>query len=129
LFDLAENLGRFVVRELDRGRQLDIEDAFLDGDERVELADNLVELLGPPLLDEEQDEVADELVGLGENARERIALDVRVDLRVLEHGAELGHFGDGLGEGVEVVADPLEAPLLLGRLEERVRVDALGDGN
>ena len=71
---MPENLVRLVFRKLDRGRQLDVEDAFLGGEERVELRDDVVKLIGPALLDQEEQKVPDELVGLGEDRAQRIHL-------------------------------------------------------
>jgi hypothetical protein len=68
-FDLVEDAARLVVRELDRRRQLDVEDALLLSDEPLELLEDLGQLDGATLLGHEQEEVADELV------------------RVLQHGA------------------------------------------
>ena len=45
-----------------RGRELDVEDALLGGDERVELVGDLAELAGAALLGEQAHEVDDELV-------------------------------------------------------------------
>ena len=53
----------------------------------------------------------------------------RVDLRVAEERAELGHLLDRAGERGEVRRDLLEPPLLLRGLEERAGVHALRDGH
>ena len=72
---MHENLVRLVFRELDRGRQLDVVDAWqLLRGPGVELRDDVVKLMGPALLDQEEQKVPDELVGLGEDRAQRIHL-------------------------------------------------------
>src|SRR5438477_5565995 len=50
LCDLVDDRARFVLREVIRGRQLDVELPFRGGDEPLELALHLVELADPALL-------------------------------------------------------------------------------
>ena len=60
---------------------------------------------------------------------EHLDLLARVELRVLEHAAQLGHGLDRGDEVAELLVDDVEPLLLLGRVEERARVDAVGDGH
>src|SRR5919106_781864 len=55
LLDLAQDGARLLVRELDRGRQLDVEPALLGRHERVQLLLDLLELAGTAFLDSQQD--------------------------------------------------------------------------
>ena len=112
-----------------RGRQLDVEAARLAGDEALELAGDLVDLAGAALLGEQADEVADEVVVALQQLAERRALRARVELRVAQQAAQLGHVVDGLDERGEVGADGVEAAGVLRRLEERARVGAVDDGH
>ena len=99
------------------------------GDERVELAVDLVELGRAALLGEEEDEVAQQLVGVGEDLAQRRRALVALDLRVREQAAQLGHLVDRGGELAELGVDDVELAGLLGRLEERPSVQAGGDGH
>src|SRR5215217_5287687 len=128
VLDLAEELRRLVLRELDGGRQLDVEDPLLRRDERLELARDLVQLRRAALLRHEQEEVPDELVAVGEDRSKRIGLLRRVDLRAQEELAQLRDLVDRVEEGAQLVAHRVEAALLLRRLEERSRVGLLDDG-
>src|SRR5581483_10674552 len=87
--DLVDDRGRVLVGELERRRQLDVELALLRGDQPLELPLNLVELADPALLREQAQEVPQQLVAVGEERVERRRLRPPVDLRVLEHRAQL----------------------------------------
>src|SRR5919108_123937 len=127
LFDLLEEPLGLLVGQLHGSCQLDVEDALLGGDEGLELAVDLVELVHTTLLDDEEQEVPHELVGVGEDRAERLPFLAGLDFWVLEQRAQLRHLPHGLDERMEIVADGLQAILLLGRLEERVRIGSFGD--
>ena len=93
----------------------------------LELALDLAELPAAVLLDDEQEEVADELVGAAEDVLERLRLRARIDLRVAQQRVELGHVVDRGREVAELLADGREPPRLLRGFEERARVRAVGD--
>ena len=82
--DLLEDAALLVVVELDGGRQLDLEAALLRSGEALELAPDLLDLPRAALLGQEEQEVADELVGIAEHGLERAALGARVELRVAQ---------------------------------------------
>jgi hypothetical protein len=81
-FDLRDHVARLVVGELDRRRQLDVEDPLLARREPLELASDLLDLAGAALLGEEHQEVADELVLAAEQLLERRRLDAVLELGV-----------------------------------------------
>src|SRR5712692_1292732 len=119
VLDLFQNLLRFGVAQLVRGRQLDGQPAFSGGDEPLELLVDLAQLPGAVLFHREEHEVADELVRSAEYVLERLRLRGRVDLRVLEQRVQLGDVLDRGDEVAELLADLREALLLLRGLEER----------
>src|SRR3954452_21188863 len=128
LLDTADETTEILVRQLVRGRQLDVEDARLRCDERVELVDDGVDLGGAALLGEQLQEVDDEVVRTRGDARQHVRLHPRVDLGVLEQQAQLVDRRDGVTELLQLRVHLLELPLLLRGLEERARIDALGGG-
>ncbi len=73
------------------GRELDRQAVLRLRDERVELLAELGNLAGAALLGREAHEVADELVGIGGELPEHRGLAGRVDLRVAQERAQLGH--------------------------------------
>src|SRR5215210_2149650 len=123
--DLAEQLLGLVVTELDRGRQLRMDDAFVLGDQALELLADLRQPVGAALVDEHEQEVAHQLVAASEHVLERGRARARVDARVAQELAQLGHLGLGRDELPELLAYGLEAPLAERGLEDRVRVDAV----
>src|SRR4051794_6298931 len=127
-FDLVEDALEVVVGERVRGRQLDVEDALLLRDERVELVGDLAELCGPALLREQAHEVDDELVGSLRDVREDVGLEARVGLGVLEQQPQLVDRRHGVAQLCQLRVDGVEVPLVLRGLEERTRVDAVRGG-
>lgn len=95
--------------------------------EALELARDLLELPGPVLVDQDEQEVAQQLVASGEQVLERGPLGARVELRVSQEPAQLGDLGLGGGQLLELLADGLEPPLGDGGLEQRACIDAVGD--
>jgi len=71
VLDPADELRRLLVGELDGRGQLELEDASLLRDQPLELRVDLLDLGDPALLGQQQEEVADELVG---RRRRRAAL-------------------------------------------------------
>src|SRR5437588_1345693 len=128
LFDLLQQVARLGIRELTRGRQLDVEAPFLDREEAVELARDLLDLTTAPFLRDETQEIAHELVRAAEQLVEHRHLRARLELRVAQHGAQLGHVADGRGEVGELLADLLQAAVLLRRLEQCERVRSVDGG-
>src|SRR3954469_11488865 len=127
-FDLVEDALEVVVGARVRGRQLDVEDALLLRDERVDLVGDLAELRGPALLREQAHEVDDELVGSLRDIREDVGLEARVGLGVVEQLSQLVVRRHSLAQLVELRVDCVEVPLVLRGLEERTRVDAVRGG-
>ena len=62
LLDLLEQVACLLVGELDRGRQLCVDDAFVLCDQALELARDVVEDAGAALVRQQEDEVAHELL-------------------------------------------------------------------
>src|SRR5215204_1430658 len=128
-FDPLQDPAGVIVRQLDGGRELHVQDPLLTSDECVELSRDRGQLVGAALLGNEQQKVADRLIGPGQDRAQRVHALLRVDLRVFEQRAQLRnlfHRGEELGE---LPPDRLELVLLLGGLEQGVRIDALGDGH
>ena len=91
-----------VVGELVRRRQLDGQPLLLGRDERFELAVDLVDLRRPPLLGEQGRKLR-----ISSSAPPRISSSAavrssRVELRVREHAAQLGHLLDRGDEVAEL---------------------------
>src|SRR5262249_1170675 len=97
------------------------------GDERLELGTELHDLSSAALLRCEPHEVADELVGISRELGENCGLPSRLDLRVAEERAELGHVVHCRCQRGEVGRHGVDALRLLRRLEERAGVHALRD--
>ena len=104
--------------KLVRGRQVDREALLLGGDERLELARDLLELRRAALLDQQEQEVAHDLLAAREQLAERRLLRAVVDLGVLEQRAQLGHVSRGRDEVGELLVDLTEAVLVLRCREE-----------
>src|SRR5207253_8668808 len=127
IFDLAEDSAEFLVRELGRRRQLDIEDALVGGDEHIELVDDLRQLARASLLREQAEEVDDLVVGTLGDARKHVGLHGRLDLGIREHRPKLVDPCDGVAQLLHLAVDELEPVLVLRSLEQRARVDAVRD--
>src|SRR5215210_6947863 len=125
LLDLVEQLARVVVRKLDRGREVGVDDPFVLGDQPLELARDLLELGRAALLDEHEQEVAQELLAAGQHVLERRGARSRVELWVAQQLTQLGHLVLGGDDLRQLLADGVERALGLRRLEECVRVDAV----
>src|SRR3954469_17792273 len=125
LLDLRPDAVELLVRELVRSRQLDVEDALLGSDERVELGRDVIELSGASLLGEQLHEVHDQLVRALRDPPEDVLLHERVRLRVLEERAQVVRALDGVAELAELRMHLVELPPLLRSLEQRAGVDAV----
>ena len=118
---------RLVVGELVRGRELDREPVLRLRDERVELGADLGQLARAALLGDEPDEVADELVAVCRQLPEDVGLAGRLDLRVAQERAQLGHLVHRACERGEIGCDRVHAIGVLRGLEERAGVHAVRD--
>src|SRR5579864_8011745 len=128
LLDLRDNVLRFLVRELARGRQLDRQAALLARDQSLELRRDLLDLARASLLRDEHEEVLEQLILVAREVGEDARLLRRLELRVLQNHAELGRRLDRRCEVGERLVH-LREPLLLFRGgEQRLRVDALRRG-
>jgi hypothetical protein len=122
-----DNLARLLVRQLDRGRELDLEPALLGRDQAIELGCDLLDLTDAAFLRREPQEVTDELVGVGGQLLQQLGLRARIELRVAQNRPKLGNPADCSREVAEVRVDLLQAPILLGSVEQRLRVRAMDD--
>jgi hypothetical protein len=104
-----------------------VDDALVLGCEALELSGDLLELPGPVLVDQNEQEVAQEIVAALEQILERRPLRARVELRVAEKPAQLGDGRLGRGQLLELLADRLEPAVVDGGIEQGARVDAVGD--
>ena len=109
------------------GRELDGKSVLRLRDERVELGADLRNLARAALLRDEPDEVANELVAAFRQLAEDVGLAGRVDLRVAQERAQLGHLVHRACERGEIGCDRVDAVGVLRRLEERARVHAVRD--
>src|ERR687887_2628410 len=91
LLDLGEELARVLVGKLDRRRELCVDDPLVVGDQALELGGDLLEVARTALVCEDEQEVAQQLVGAGEQLLQRRRPGPRVDLRVAQELAQLGH--------------------------------------
>src|SRR5439155_22924657 len=110
------------------GGQRDLARRLMWGHVAAELARDLGDLSRAALLGREQDEVADELVGVGEDLLERGSAVRAVDLGIGQERLELGHRHDRGDEVAEILPNLREAIPLEGGPEERGRVGWLPEG-
>jgi hypothetical protein len=129
LFDLGDHLRGLLVGELDSGLELELEDALAPGEQARPLLVDLLDFADAVLLHEQADEVEEELLGALEQLLERGSLRPDLDLWVSEEAAQVVRVPHSRGELVELLADLIEALVLQRSLEQRFRVDALGDGH
>src|SRR5579883_1936450 len=122
LLDLGDDRARFLVRQLERGRELDGEPPLVLGDEAVELLHDPLELSGAALLGGQQEEVPRERVGAAGDLAQRGDARGRGDLGVVEEGAQLVVLARGRDERGQLLVDRLDASLLPRGLEQRARV-------
>ena len=114
-------------RQLARRRQLDRQPLLLARHQPLELARDLLDLARAALLGREEEEVLDERLVVACEVGEDARLHRRLELRVAQHRAELGRLLDRGGEVGERLVHLREAAGLLGRLEQRLGVDAVRD--
>jgi hypothetical protein len=126
-FDPSEDASELLVAQLGGGRQLDVEDPLLGGNQSVELVDDVCELRCAALLGDQAQEVDHELVGALGDARQHVRLHGRLDLRVLEQAGEIGRLGKRGAQLLKLRMQLVELALLLPGLEERLRVDAVSE--
>src|SRR5579864_223271 len=125
LLDLRDDVLRFLVGELARGRQLDRQAALVARDQPLELVRDAPDLARASFLGEEHQEVLEERILVAREVGEDACLLRRFELRVLEDHAELGRLLDGGGEIGERLVHLRKPVLLLCRGEQRLGVDAL----
>src|SRR3954447_21334803 len=89
--DLLDDRASLLGRQLERGRELDVEDALLAAPQLLELPLHRGDPVGAALLDEHQGEAAHELVRAAQQVLEHADLGARVELRVAQAGVELRH--------------------------------------
>src|SRR5207244_6881267 len=77
--DLVEDPARLLVGELVRRRQLDAQTPLLARAEPLELAVDIADLAGAAFLDDDEDEVAQQLVRLAEHLLEQPRLRLRIE--------------------------------------------------
>src|SRR5919109_1768838 len=123
LLDLLHDLVRFLVRELDRGRELELEYALLARQEALPFTADVADLRDAALLDEDAQEVEKAAVGALEDVLEGRTLRRPLDLRVAEEAAQLGRGLERRGEVVELRADLVEDVGFLGGGEKSLGVD------
>src|SRR5689334_6281517 len=107
LLDLVEQLARLLVRELDRRRQLGVDDALVLGDQALELARDLLERARAALVGEQEQEVTHELLAAAEHVLECGRPRARVELRIAQQLAQLGHLGLGSDDLLQLLAHRL----------------------
>jgi hypothetical protein len=125
--DLLQNRFGVLLRKLIRGRQLDVEPAFLRRQQAVELAGDLRDLADAALLGGEPQEIAEQRVRLADDLDDDAGLRVGGELRVAKDGAQLGDVADGRGEVAELFGNLLQAAFLFRDLEEGARVRAVDE--
>src|SRR5581483_8088790 len=127
--DLADDLARLVLAELDRGRQLDVQLPLLARGELLELGGDLVDFSPAPLLDQQAQQVEDERIRVSGDRVDGGALRAAVELRVAQDLLQLGHLVRRLDEVGELLADVAQPPGLLRGLEQRPRIRPMHDGH
>src|SRR5215471_5853235 len=113
--DLRNHIARLVLRERHGGRQLDLEDALLLGDDALEVARDLLYLAGAALLGEQHQEVPDELLLAAEQLLESRGLEAVVELRVSEELTKLRNLALRLDEVAELFAHGVDPVFVLRR--------------
>ena len=96
-------------------------------EQALPLGVDLLQLAAAPLLGDEHDEVAEDLGRPREHVAERLALRRRLDLRVPQELAQVGATSIAPTNAENSSANPVELLRVLGRLEQRLGVDAVRD--
>ena len=125
----CDDLGRLVVGELDRGRQLERRRRPRRSATRRSNS-ALISSISParPFSASTSRKLRTSSSRAGRaRPRARRLARAGVDLRVAQQRAQLGHLALGLDELCQLLADLLEPALLLRGLEERLRVHAVDD--
>src|SRR3954454_15780206 len=123
--DLLQQLSGVLIRELDRGGQLGVHDPFVLGSQPLELARDLLELPGPVLVDQHEQEVAQQALAAFEQVLERGWLPARVEVRVSQDVTQGRNFGLRGRQLLELLAHGVE-PVTLDRcLEQGPRIHAV----
>ena len=128
LLDLFEDSGRFVVGQVVRRRQLDVEAPLLGCQQPVERAHDLLDLADPAFFRGQSQEVLDERIGLTEQVGDDSGLRLLVELGIAQDGAKLGHVANGRREVTQLFVDFRQATLLLRGVEQRARIRAVDGG-
>src|SRR5436190_818268 len=127
LLDLRQQALRLVVRKLDRGRQLCVDDSFVLCDQALELARDVVEDARAAPVRQQEDEIAHEGLAAAEHVLEDRRLGTRVELRISQELSQLRHLLDSLRQLGDLGADRLELVRIERRAEERACVHAVDD--
>src|SRR2546422_1451818 len=128
LLDLLEDPTRFVLGEVVRGGQLDVEAAFFRGHQPVELPSDVLDLADATLFRGQAQEIPDQLIGLAEHFGDDPRFRLRIELGIAQDGTELGDVTNRSYEVAQLLMDLGEPALLLCRLEQRPRVGAVDGG-
>ena len=109
-FDPSEDASELLVAQLGGGRQLDVEDPLLGGNQSVELVDDVCELGCAALLGDRRRKLITSSSAPLAIALEHVRLHGRVDLGVLEQPGEIGRLGERLAELPELRLQLVELP-------------------
>src|SRR4051794_23628182 len=128
VLDLLQDRLRLGVAQLARRRQLDGETPLLARHQPLELLRHLLELPRAPLLRHDLEEVREQqFVVAGEIGEDR-GLRARLELRVAQHGTQSRRLRHGGGKVAERLVHLSKPARVLRGGEERLGVDAVGDG-
>src|SRR5262249_48332760 len=124
---LPDDFPSFVLGELVRSRQLELEAPLFGGYEAVEFPRDLLDLPDAPFLGGQPEKVPQQLTRIAQQVRDDVGFRAGPELRVAQDRAQLGHDPNGRDEVAELFVDLLEPALLLGGVEQGLRVHAMDD--
>src|SRR5439155_24394544 len=128
LLDLLHEPARIVVRELQCGRQLDVQPALLHGHQAVELARDVFDVGDAAFLRRQAEKVPDQLIGAADQGIEQARLRGGIDLGIPQDVPQLRNISHGRGEVAQLSVDLPQPSLLLRSVEKRLRVSAVDRG-